>query len=97
LSAHGPKQPTLCVLDVHDVDRLLERLRAFHGEPRADIAPELLRDRLVVYWDCQYATFEACYHLGNILAGNRGFCNLNPWPGPSQLVPYRHQKRYSPY
>jgi hypothetical protein len=42
------EQPTLCVLDVHDVDRLLERLRAFHGEPRADIAPELLRDRLVV-------------------------------------------------
>src|SRR5215469_13163232 len=29
-----------------------------------------------VYWDCQYPTFEACYHLGNILAGNRGFCNL---------------------
>ena len=26
-----------------------------------------------VYWDCQYPTFEACYHLGNILAGNRGF------------------------
>ena len=46
-----------------------------------------------VYWDCQYPTFEACYHLGNILAGNRGFCNLNPWPGP----PYRHQQRYSPY
>jgi hypothetical protein len=43
-----------------------------------------------VYWDCQYRTFEACYHLGNILAGNRGFCNLNPWPGPSQVVPYRH-------
>jgi len=21
-----------------------------------------------VYWDCQYRTFEACYHLGNILA-----------------------------
>jgi hypothetical protein len=46
-----------------------------------------------VYWDCQYPTFEACYHLGNILAGNRGFCNLNPWPGPSQVVPYRHPKR----
>src|SRR5689334_18794656 len=28
-----------------------------------------------VYWDCHYPTFEACYHLGNILAGNRGFCN----------------------
>jgi hypothetical protein len=26
-----------------------------------------------VAWDCQYPTFEACYHLGNILAGNRGF------------------------
>ena len=29
-----------------------------------------------VYWDCQYPTFEACYHLGNILAGNKGFCNV---------------------
>jgi hypothetical protein len=50
-----------------------------------------------VYWDCQYPTFEACYHLGNILAGNRGFCNLNPWPGPSQVIPYKHQKRHSQY
>ena len=29
-----------------------------------------------VYWDCQYATFEAC--RPNVLAGNRGFCNVNP-------------------
>jgi hypothetical protein len=50
-----------------------------------------------VYWDCQYPTFEACYHLGNILAGNRGFCNLNPSPGPSQVVPYRHPKRHPQY
>ena len=50
-----------------------------------------------VYWDCQYPTFEACYHLGNILAGNRGFCNLNPWPGPSQIVPYRHPKFHAQY
>ena len=50
-----------------------------------------------VYWDCQYPTFEACYHLGNILAGNRGFCNLNPWPGPSQVVSYRHPKRHAQY
>jgi hypothetical protein len=42
-----------------------------------------------VYWDCQYRTFEACYP--NVLAGNRGFCNLNPWPGPSQVVPYKYQ------
>ena len=32
-----------CVLDDDDVDRLLERLRAVHGEPRPDIAPELNR------------------------------------------------------
>ena len=50
-----------------------------------------------VYWDCQYPTFEACYHLGNILAGNCGFCNLNPWPGPSQVVPHRHPKRHAQY
>jgi len=50
-----------------------------------------------VYWDCQYPTFEACYHLGNILAGNRGFCNLNPWPGPSQVVRYRQPKRHAQY
>ena len=28
-----------------------------------------------VYWDCQYHSFEDCYRRGNILAGNRGFCN----------------------
>jgi hypothetical protein len=50
-----------------------------------------------VYWDCQYPTFEACYHLGNILAGNRGFCNLNPRPGPSQVIPYKHRKRHPQY
>jgi hypothetical protein len=34
-----------------------------------------------VYWDCEYLTLEAC--VPNVLAGNRGFCNLNPAPGPS--------------
>ena len=33
-----------------------------------------------VYWDCQYRTVEEC--VPNVLAGNRGFCNLNPWPAP---------------
>jgi len=28
-----------------------------------------------------------------VIAGNRGFCNLNQWPGPSQVVPYKHRKR----
>src|SRR6516165_12200921 len=46
-----------------------------------------------VYQDCQYRSFEDCYRRGNILAGNRGFCNVNPWPGPSQVVPYKHRKR----
>ena len=39
-----PFEPLLpCLLDTHDVDRLLERLRAVHGEPRPDIAPGLDR------------------------------------------------------
>jgi len=32
-----------------------------------------------VYEDCQYHSFEDCYRRGNILAGNRGFCNLSPY------------------
>jgi len=32
-----------CVLDDDDIDRLLQRLRAVHGEPRRDIAPGLNR------------------------------------------------------
>jgi Protein of unknown function (DUF3551) len=31
------------------------------------------------YWDCQYGSFEDCYRRGNILAGNRGFCNPSPY------------------
>ena len=48
-----------------------------------------------VHWDCQYRTVEEC--VPNVLPGNRGFCNLNPWPGPSQVVPYKyqHQKQYA--
>ncbi len=32
-----------------------------------------------IYWDCQYRSFEDCYRRGNILAGNRGFCNSSPY------------------
>jgi Protein of unknown function (DUF3551) len=32
-----------------------------------------------VYWDCQYRSFEDCYRRGNILAGNKGFCNPSPY------------------
>jgi hypothetical protein len=35
-----------------------------------------------VHWDCQYRTVEEC--VPNVIAGNRGFCNLNPYgPGPA--------------
>jgi hypothetical protein len=38
-----------------------------------------------VYEDCQYYSIEAC--RSNVLAGNRGFCNINPrWVGPPPKV-----------
>jgi hypothetical protein len=46
-----------------------------------------------VYWDCQYRTLEEC--VPNVIAGNRGFCNLNPWPGPPQGASYRYPKRHT--
>ncbi|HET7805325.1 MAG TPA: DUF3551 domain-containing protein [Pseudolabrys sp.] len=30
-----------------------------------------------VYWDCQYNSFEQCRPM--VLAGNRGWCNPNPY------------------
>jgi hypothetical protein len=45
-----------------------------------------------IYWDCQYRTVEQC--VPHVLAGNRGFCNLNPYgPGPSAPVAV-HQRRH---
>jgi hypothetical protein len=47
-----------------------------------------------VYWDCQYRTVEEC--VPNVIAGNRGFCNLNPYgPGPGAPAvahPQRHKR-----
>ena len=51
-----------------------------------------------VHWDCQYRTVEEC--VPNVIAGNRGFCNLNPYgPGPTAVaVPlkrhYKHHVRH---
>jgi len=45
-----------------------------------------------VYWDCQYATFEAC--RPNVLAGNRGFCNPNPAWNPAAAVAPRKVRRH---
>ena len=47
------------------------------------------------YWNCQYRTAEEC--APNVVAGNRGFCALNPWPGPSQIVPHKYEKRHTRY
>ena len=43
------------------------------------------------YWDCRYASIEAC--RPNVISGNRGFCNPNPaWNGLVEPV-RRHTKR----
>jgi hypothetical protein len=47
-----------------------------------------------VYWDCQYRSFEAC--RPNVLAGNRGWCNPNPYfvsNGPTSHQYYRRHAR----
>ena len=45
------------------------------------------------YWDCQYRSFDDCYRRGNILAGNRGFCNPSPYYVPSATEQGRPAKR----
>jgi hypothetical protein len=52
--------------------------RAYGNAPWCAVIP-LSGD---VYWNCQYRTVEEC--APNVVAGNRGFCALNPWPGPFQ-------------
>ena len=46
-----------------------------------------------VYWDCQYASIEAC--RPNVIAGNRGFCNPNPRYEGAKVAPKARKKRYS--
>ena len=48
------------------------------------------------YWDCQYRSFEDCYRRGNILAGNRGFCNPSPYYVPNAAEYRRPAKRRPP-
>ncbi len=47
-----------------------------------------------IHWDCSYRTVEECQP--HVIAGNRGFCNLNPYgPGPyGAAPPARHKKRH---
>jgi len=48
-----------------------------------------------VYWDCQYRSFEDCYRRGNILAGNRGFCNPSPYDVANGVEYRRSAKRHA--
>ncbi len=44
-----------------------------------------------VRWECEYYSIEACRR--HVLAGNRGFCNLNPrYRGPERR--YEEPRRY---
>jgi hypothetical protein len=51
-----------------------------------------------VEWDCEYGSIEAC--RPNVIAGNRGFCQINPYysPAPPYGAPYlkrahRHRRK----
>jgi hypothetical protein len=51
-----------------------------------------------VVWECEYRTAEEC--APHVLAGNRGFCNVNPygssWSVSGPVVPHRHAHRRRP-
>jgi hypothetical protein len=45
-----------------------------------------------VEWDCEFRTVEEC--VPNVIAGNRGFCNINPsFVAPAYGAPPRHYRK----
>jgi hypothetical protein len=44
-----------------------------------------------IVWDCEYQTVAAC--TPNVLAGNRGFCQLNPYYHPARGPAPRYKHR----
>ena len=47
-----------------------------------------------VEWDCEFRTVEEC--VPHVIAGNRGFCNINPSFVPQPYAaPIKHRKRHS--
>jgi hypothetical protein len=47
-----------------------------------------------VVWDCEFRSVEQC--VPQVIAGNRGFCNVNPrFVPPVSATPLRHRKRHS--
>jgi hypothetical protein len=45
-----------------------------------------------VYWDCRYRSVEEC--RPNVLAGNRGFCNPNPYAAAYQPGERRRKRKH---
>jgi uncharacterized protein DUF3551 len=48
---------------------------------------------LDVHWDCQYRSIEEC--RPNVLAGNRGWCNPNPYFVNNPTEHRRSAKRHA--
>jgi len=49
-----------------------------------------------MHWECEYASIESC--RPNILAGNRGFCNPNPYyRAPERRAARRHHRHHRHY
>jgi hypothetical protein len=47
-----------------------------------------------VTWDCEYRSSEEC--IPHVIAGNRGFCNMNPsFVPPAAATPAKHRKQHS--
>jgi hypothetical protein len=45
-------------------------------------------------WDCEFRSVEEC--APHVIAGNRGFCNINPgFVPPPYAAPIKHRKRRS--
>jgi hypothetical protein len=44
-----------------------------------------------VYWDCRYSSIEEC--VPNVLSGNRGVCNHNPYYEGSSAPAKARKKR----
>jgi hypothetical protein len=46
-----------------------------------------------VIWDCRFRTVEEC--VPNVLGGNRGFCNPNPWYAPGTVALKKRRTAHS--
>jgi hypothetical protein len=47
-----------------------------------------------VTWDCEYRSAEEC--IPHVIAGLRGFCNMNPgFTPPAAATPARHRRPHS--